>query len=198
MRLRRRDAPAREFLRRQHARPGVENLHRIGAGLQLPHQIARRRLDQHVDQRVERFGIAIGEHPRRRLIRRAAPGDHVGRDRPGRAAKAEQRHRRRQAAPLRAGPSRRPAPARRDRSRRQPLEIGAILDRIEPRTFAGDERHRLAERMRHHQDIREQDRGIETEAPDRLQRHFGRKLGIETQDRGSRRPFRAPARYSGR
>ena len=36
--------------------------------------------------------MAIGEDTRRRLIRRAFARDHVGRDRPWRAAKAEQRH----------------------------------------------------------------------------------------------------------
>ena len=33
--LRRRDAPALEFVRRQNARPGIEDLHGIDAGLQL-------------------------------------------------------------------------------------------------------------------------------------------------------------------
>jgi hypothetical protein len=44
-----------------------------------------------VDDRRERFGMAIGHHPRRRLVRRALPGHHVGRDRPRRAAEADQR-----------------------------------------------------------------------------------------------------------
>ena len=166
-------------LRRQHAGPGIEDLHRIGAGLELPHQIARRCLDQHVDQRGEGRGIAIGKQPRRRLVRRSAAGDHVGRDRPGRAAEAEQRHRRRQ--------RRFHAPHglidRRQHLvidvRRQPLKIGAILERVEQRSFAGGKRHRLAERMRHDQNIREQNCGIEAEPPDRLQRYLGGKFRIE-------------------
>ena len=48
--------------------------------------------DQHIDDPRERLGVAIGHHPRRRLVRRALSGHHVGRDRPGRAAKADQRH----------------------------------------------------------------------------------------------------------
>ena len=94
----RRDAPAREFARRQHAGPGVENLHRVGAGLELRHQIARRGLDQDVDHAGERFRLAVGHQPRRRLVGRALPGHHVGRDRPRRAAEAEQRDMRGSAA----------------------------------------------------------------------------------------------------
>ena len=89
--LRRRDAPAVKLLRRQDARPGIEDLHRIGTGLQLADQIARRRLDQHVHQNGKCLRIAIGEQPRRRLVRRAVAGDHVARDRPRRSAEAQQR-----------------------------------------------------------------------------------------------------------
>jgi hypothetical protein len=47
--LRRFDAPLDEFLRRQYAGPGVENLYCIGDCLQLPDEIGRRRIDQHID-----------------------------------------------------------------------------------------------------------------------------------------------------
>ena len=43
--------------------------------------------------------------------------------------------------------------------------------------------------MRHDEDVGEQDRRIEAEAPDRLQRHFGGKLGIVAERRGSCRPW---------
>ena len=81
-----------EFVRRQHACPGIEDLHRIDAGLELANEIVGRRLDQDIDQPRERLRMAIGEQPRRRLIRRAVARDHVGRNRPGRAAEAEKRH----------------------------------------------------------------------------------------------------------
>ena len=87
----RRDAPAGKFRRRQHPGPGVEDLHRVGAGLQLRHQIARRGLHQDVDHAGERLRFAVRHQPRRRLVRRPLPGHHVGRDRPRRAAEAEQR-----------------------------------------------------------------------------------------------------------
>ena len=52
---------------------------------------------------------------------------------------------------------------------------------IELRTLAHHKPHRLAERMRNHQDVGEQDRRVEPEAPDRLQRHLGGELRRETQ-----------------
>ena len=55
------DRPAREFARRQHAGPGVENLQHVGAGLELPEQILDRILDQHVDDFRER--LADGDRP---------------------------------------------------------------------------------------------------------------------------------------
>ena len=115
--LRRRDAPAAKFLRRQNPGPGIEDLHRIDPGLQLPDQIARRRIDQYIDQPCKASAIAIGEQPRRRLIRRAVPRDHVGRDRPWRSAKSQQRHTVRKTRPSPARSFRRPAPACRDRAR---------------------------------------------------------------------------------
>ena len=87
----RRDAPAVEFGRRQHARPGIEDLRRIGAGGELTAKIFGRSVDEPVDQAREQVRMAIGEEPRRRLVRRAAAGDHVARHRPWRAAEADQR-----------------------------------------------------------------------------------------------------------
>ena len=87
----RRHAPALELGRRQDARPGIENLHSFRARCELAQEIGGRSVDEALDQLGEQLRLAIGEEPRRRLIGRAAPGDHVARDRPGRAAKADQR-----------------------------------------------------------------------------------------------------------
>ena len=137
----RRDAPAVEFGRRQHARPGIEDLRRIRAGRELAAKILGRSLDEPVDQAREQVRMAIGEEPRRRLVRRAAAGDHVARDRPGRAAEADQRGFLRQ-APLRArssvsntGSSRRQSGASAQRR-----EILGVADRIEARALAALER----------------------------------------------------------
>ena len=88
----RRDAPALELVLGQAARPAVEDLQRAGAGLDLADQIIGRALDQEIDEMLERRSVAIGKQPRRRLVLAAAALDHIGRDRPRRAAKADQRH----------------------------------------------------------------------------------------------------------
>ena len=89
----------------------------------------------------------IGEEPRRSLLGRAAPRDHIARDRPGRAAKAEKGRLRRQ---LRFDPI--------DRLEHgsktfeidlfeKPVEIRFRLDRREPWPLAGLEGYALPERI---------------------------------------------------
>ena len=144
-------------------------------------EIADRGVDQHVDDACERLGMAIGQQPRRRLIRRAAPGDHVSRNRPWCAAKSDQRHRWIEVAPH---------PAQRLVDRRE-FRIVCLccecrnqlrrIERIEPWSFADFKANGAAERVRNHQDVGEDDRGIELEAADRLQRHLGRVVRRETE-----------------
>ena len=55
------------------------------------------------------------------------------------------------------------------------------IQRIEPRAFAGLEAHRSAERVGNDENVREDDRGVEVEAADRLQRHFGGEFRREAQ-----------------
>src|SRR5436190_11680085 len=127
--------------------------------------------------------MAIGHHPRRRLVRRALSGDHVGRDRPWRAAEANQRDvwcelaadaaqrfiHRLEFAEIGLGS--------------QPRHLLRRIQRIEPRAFAGLEAYGAAERIGNDEDVGKDDRGIEVETADRLQRHFGgifrRKAQIE-------------------
>ena len=167
------DRPALEFARRQHAGPGVENLQHVGAGLELAEQILDRVLDQHVDDLRERLGVAIGHHPRRRLIRRALSGHHVGRDRPRRAAETDQRNLRIEFAAHAAQRFIDRLELAKVGMRRQRLDLLRRVQRIEPRAFAGLEPHRAAERVGNDENIREDDRGIEVETADRLQRDFG-------------------------
>ena len=64
-----------------------------------------------------------------------------------------------------------------------------------------DEAHLLAERIRHHQDVGEEDRSIEAEAADRLQRHFAPQAPANSKDRGTNPPspaFRDIPEGSGR
>ena len=51
-------------------------------------------------------------------------------------------------------------------------------DRVEDGTLSFHETHALAQGVRHHQNIREQNGGIEAVPADRLQRHLGSQLGI--------------------
>jgi len=64
---------------------------------------------------------------------------------------------------------------------RQRPDLVRRIQRIEPRPFADLETDRAAQRVGDHQDIREDDRGVEVEAADRLQRHLGGEFRRETQ-----------------
>ncbi len=187
--LQRRDAPAREFRPRQHARPRIEHLHRLGAGLDLKAEIIGRGIGEAVDQGAEQFWLAIGEQPRRRLVRRAAPGDHVAGHRPRRAAEADERRLGRQRgldARDRLEHRRQPRPIR---GFVELFEILAVGDGVEPRPLAGLEADALPESVGQHEDVGEQDRRVEAEAPNRLQ---GRLDGeprrvAKIEERGCRR-----------
>ena len=87
----RRNAPTLERIGRQDARPGVEDLDTIDAGVDLAGQIEDRGLDEPVDEILERLRRTVGEEPGRRLIGRSLAGDHVARDGERRAAEADQR-----------------------------------------------------------------------------------------------------------
>ena len=173
------DYPALELGRREAARPAVEQLHRLRTGFDLARQIIDGDGDDPVDQRLESSGIAIRQPPRLTLILAAAAGDHIGGDSPRRSGKADQRRRRRQCGTN---------PTNRLVDRREPLElrdqpvqppVGERRD--EPRPFADAEAQIHAHRVRHDQDVREEDRGVEAEALDRLQRDLGRGFAVVNQ-----------------
>ena len=134
--------------------------------------------------------MAVGEKPCGRLIRRAAPGDHVARHRPRRAAEADQRDIVRQSdfEPIKSLKHRRePVPVGLVAETRKP---GRVIDRLEARTVAGFERDALAERVWQNENVGEQYRRVEAETADGLQRRLdsqgGRVAEIE-----KRRGFRA-------
>ena len=60
-------------------------------------------------------------------------------------------------------------------------DLVRCIQRIKPRAFADLEPNIATERVGDDQNIREDDRGIEVEAADRLQRHFGGEFGREAQ-----------------
>ena len=57
-------------------------------------------------------------------------------------------------------------------------DTGGVGHRLQLRPFALDIVQRPAQRMRHHQDVGEQDRRVQPVAADRLQRHFGGQSGV--------------------
>ena len=142
------DAPAFEFGRRQHSRPRIEDLHRFRAGGDLAEEICGRGVDEPVDQPREQVRLAIGEQPRRRLVRRSAAGDHVARHRPWRAAEADQRRLLRQRALQaleRLEHRREPAPVRLLAELREAL---SVADRVETGPSPVSKVTRLAKRVR--------------------------------------------------
>ena len=122
--------------------------------------------------------MTIGEETGRRLIGRPFAGDHVARHRPGRAAEADERGLRRQRA-FETGD--------RLEHRRQLLQVERLVEgaeppfvgeRRQPRALAALEADLLSERIGNDEDVREQDRGVEAEAADRLERHLDRLVRI--------------------
>ena len=95
------DAPALELVaaatRRPRYRRSAPRRRRPRAGRR--DNRSRPRTRQSI-RRCEALRIAIGKQPRRRLIGRPLAGDHVGRHRPRRAAKSDQRRLARRAAGL--------------------------------------------------------------------------------------------------
>src|SRR5690606_14865720 len=64
---------------------------RISTRIDLLDQIFGRNFRQPLEQLGHGFGMPVAEEPRRRLVRRSMPGDHIGRNGPRRAAEADQR-----------------------------------------------------------------------------------------------------------
>ena len=127
---------------------------------------------------ISRKGLRIGisEAPRLGLVAAALARHHIGRDRPRAAREAEQSRFGGQARfHFLHSPIDRLQPRRRALQRGQ---RGIDQRRRKPRPFARLEAQVLAERVRHDQDVGEQDRAVEAEAADRLEGDLGRGLGI--------------------
>ena len=185
------DHPAVEFVVRQAASPSIENLQAIGARLHLRIEISDRRFDQDIDQlretRRDRDRPTAALPPDRLSLApapcrsppstaprkiRSAPSHAAG---PGSSA-PRSRARGRISAAVRDGSSRRKALTSRIGSSRGPSP-STKLDR-------------LAQCVRHDEDIGKQDRGVEAVAADRLQRQLRRRAPACSTVSGTRRPWR--------
>ncbi len=126
-------------------------------------------------------GMGIRHHPRRRLIRRALPRHHVGRNRPWRSAEPDQRDLWVEFAAHAAQRLKHRLEFVEVGVRRQRFDLLRCIQRFQPRTFADLEPHLAAERVGNDKNVREDDRGVEVEAADRLQRDFGGEFRREAQ-----------------
>ncbi len=161
-----------EQRRRQRRAEALEDLDRIGASVDLGDEVARRGFDQTIDQRAHEGRVLVGGEASGGLVGRGLAGDHVARHRPGRPAETEQGGLRRQ---LRAqtphGLDHRREMVERVRLA-EPFHVVERRDGLEPGPLALLEPDLLAERVRDHQDVGEQDRRVEPETAYRLQRHL--------------------------
>ncbi len=150
--------------------PGIEDLHRLRAGIDLGDEVVAGRGHQQVDEALEiRRPGAVGPALAGGEVPAGAAFQHVAGHRPGRAGEADQRGLRRQFAAQAAD-----GLVDRRQGRVQPLaaqavDITAAFQRFQARADALLEPDLLAQGVGHHQDVGEQDRRIEAVAPDRLQ-----------------------------
>ncbi len=162
-----------EFRRRQHAAPGVEQHDGVGAGCDLLAQIGDNGIGIEGDEPREQIRTRIGHSPHARKVGAAAAFDHVARERERAARESDQRH----AACKRAldfgDGVEHVAQAREIRNgefRDGLLVAGGVR---EARSLAFGEREPEPHRVRHRQDVGEENRGVEVEPGKRLQRHLG-------------------------
>jgi len=148
------------------------------------HEMAGTGLHEDVDHRREDLRLAGGEDPRPPLLAAAASGDHVRRERPRRAAEAEDALLRRK--------GRTKPPQRLVDGGKMGLEVRecqrrGISRRLEPRSFPFHEPDLLPEGVRQDEDVREDDRGVERIAAHRLEGGLHREIGIVAEVEKARR-----------
>ncbi len=144
--------------------------------MKLRHEIIDAGLHQNVHQSRKGRRLLQRKQPRRRLIGRPASADHISGHGPGRTAKADQR--------LVGGQFVLEAPQG-FKHRRQVLEHpfrtkltqGLRGDGLEQGAFALFKANRLSQRIGHDENVRKQNRCIEREPTQGLQRHFHSQIG---------------------
>ena len=161
----------------ERTRPAIENLDHLCPGHDLHGQVFDGCVRDPVDQGVKRLWGFHAHFVRGRLVRGAAPGDHVGGHSPRRARKADQGRFRRQFARQDAhsfiNRCERFVDRVRGFQRRNAAHIG---DRGQARPFAGGKPQIRAQRLRHEQNVGKQDRRVKTVAANRLQGNFGGQI----------------------
>ena len=153
----------------ERADPGVEELDRLRAGVDLAVEVRRRRIGQHVHQAMPGGRGLVHQALRVQVVARGAALDDVGRDgerlAPHEAHGLEDR-----------------ADARLDVDRLEPRHVGLRAHRaMDDRPFARGELEPHAEGLDEQQDVGEEDGRVDTQASHRLQRDLGRRLRIAAQ-----------------
>ena len=166
----------------QHAAPGIENHHRLCTRLNLRVQVEGDALRQLVEQRMQSQRLGVHHLFNQGEGFAAAPLHHIGCQRPRAAGEANQRHFPFQLAANGAHGVHHVAQLAFRIGDRQLVHVGFASDRRgKTRAFTGFEVQAKAHRIRNGQNIREEDRRIQREAAQRLERHFTGQLGVFAQ-----------------
>ena len=167
---------------REHADPRVEDLHRLGAGGDLTVEIARGRVDEDAHEAAPALGLLVHESLGVEIVARGAALDDIRRHRERRARKADQRH----------------LPAQRalhaahglEHERHRGLDVDAVEPRdrglaaegaMDDRALSLRELEPDAERLDDQQDVGEEDRRVDAQPRDGLERDLGRRLGVASE-----------------
>ena len=164
---------------RQHADPRVEDLHSLGAGRDLGVEVARGCRDQDPHEAGPALGLLVHQPLGVEVITRRPALDDVGRDRERRAREADERHF--SAERLLHSPHRLEHERHRgvDVDRAEPSDLRlAANGTMDDGPFALRELEADTERLDDQEDVGEEDRRVDAEAVDGLQRDFGRRLRV--------------------
>ena len=167
---------ARVVLRVQDAAPGVEDLDRVDARLDLHQQVVGDLVGQLVQQARQQRRVGVEHRLEVPVVLGAAALDHVGRQRERRAGEADQGRAVAQLALDQAHGVGHVAGVLAGVDDAQGVHVGGRADGVvHPRAVVVEGEGR-AHRLQRHQDVAEQDGRVEAEAPDRLQRDLAGQL----------------------
>ena len=166
----------------QRADPRVEYLHRVDAGLDLRDQVVGNHLGQAVAEAVPRRGCAVHQCLRMRKIARVSSLDRVGCQRERRPGKPDQRRARPQLLLDLADCLEHVCELL---TRLEPPDAGEVRFRakrlLDGRAFAGHEVERDAHRRERQEQVGKENRRVDVNAEDRLQRDLGGQVGRAAQ-----------------
>ncbi|CAI8744343.1 NAD-specific glutamate dehydrogenase [Pseudomonas sp. IT-P74] len=165
------------------AAPAVEDLHRLRAGHDLAVEVAGNGLRELVQQQVQGLRVVVEHGFGLAVVFRRAAFDHVGRQGPWAASKADQRHTAIQLAADGADRVHHVAQVFLRIRNRQGFDVGQGADDFpEARTFTGFEVQALAHGIGDGQDVGKEDRRIQLWiAVERLHRDFASERRVHAQ-----------------